>query len=234
MKVDKNITAENASWSFQGIANEFEDHVRLSVPFYDDGHSLVCQYSDFFVKNNSIVYEIGSSTGLLLRKLLNHHSKKIEIKLIGIDPVSEMIDLANHKINDQRIEFVCDDVIGVNFDRSSLIVSYYTIQFIHPNIRQEVFNKIYNSLEWGGAFILFEKIRAPDARFQDYASQIYADFKLANGFTESEIVHKTRSLKGVMEPYSEQANIDMMKRAGFSDITSIFKWVCFEGFLAIK
>jgi len=26
----------------------------------------------------------------------------------------------------------------------------------------------------------------------------------------------------------------MLKRAGFKDITSIFKFLCFEGFLAIK
>jgi len=234
MKVDKNIEAKNASWSFEGIANNFEEHVRRSVPFYDDGHSLVCQYSDFFVKNKSTVYEIGSSTGLLVRRLLAHHEQKNEIKFIGIEPVDEMIEFANNKKNDDRIEFICGDAISIDFDRSNLCVSYYTIQFIHPNIRQEIFNKIYNSLKWGGAFILFEKIRASDARFQDYASQIYSDFKLSNGFSESEIVHKTRSLKGVMEPFSEQANIDMMKRAGFSDITSIFKWVCFEGFLAIK
>ena len=82
--------------------------------------------------------------------------------------------------------------------------------------------------------MIFEKVRGSDARFQDYAAQIYTDFKLMNGFTESEIIHKTRSLKGVMEPFSEEANIDMLKRAGFKDIQIIFKWVCFEGFLAIK
>ena len=27
--------------------------------------------------------------------------------------------------------------------------------------------KIYKSLNWGGGFIMFEKVRAPDARFQD-------------------------------------------------------------------
>jgi tRNA (cmo5U34)-methyltransferase len=234
MKVDKNISAENATWSFHGIANNFEDHVRNSVPFYDVGHSLVCQYSDFFLKDQSTLYDIGSSTGLLLRKLLDHHKNKNEIKFIGIDPVDDMIDFAKKHIEDHRVDFICNDIMNENLSYSNLIVSYYTIQFINPNVRQQVFNKIYNSLEWGGGFILFEKIRAPDARFQDYASQIYSDYKLNNGFSESEIIHKTRSLKGVMEPYSEQANIDMMKRAGFSDITSVFKWVCFEGFLAIK
>ena len=45
---------------------------------------------------------------------------------------------------------------------------------------------------------------------------------------------KSRSLKGVMEPFSTQGNLDMLKRAGFQDVMTIQKYVCFEGFLAIK
>ena len=56
------------------------------------------------------------------------------------------------------------------------------MQFIKPKVRQKVFNKIYNSLNWGGAFILFEKVRAPDARFQDITTQLYSEFKKKNGF----------------------------------------------------
>ena len=77
-------------------------------------------------------------------------------------------------------------------------------------------------------------MRAPDARFQDIVSTLYNDFKLANGFTGEEIVSKTRSLKGILEPFSTQGNIDLMKRAGFEDIVSVQKYLCFEGFLAIK
>ena len=45
---------------------------------------------------------------------------------------------------------------------------------------------------------------------------------------------KSDSLRGVLESFSSAANIDMLRRAGFADVMSIFKHVCFEGFLAIK
>ena len=83
-------------------------------------------------------------------------------------------------------------------------------------------------------FILFEKVRANDARFQDIFTTLYTDYKLSQGFTPEEILSKSRSLKGVLEPFSEQGNIDLLKRAGFVDITIVFKYICFEGFLAIK
>jgi len=135
---------------------------------------------------------------------------------------------------DSRISFIQDSIENVEFPTSNLVISYYTMQFISPAIRQATLQRIYDNLDWGGAFILFEKVRGADARFQDYASQIYTEFKIENGFKEEEILNKSKSLKGVMEPFSTAGNYELLRRAGFVDITTIFKWVCFEGFLAIK
>mgnify|MGYP001803838090 CR=1 FL=1 len=81
---------------------------------------------------------------------------------------------------------------------------------------------------------MFEKVRAPDARFQDLASSLYMDYKLDQGYTPENIVSKSLSLKGVLEPFSTGGNLDLLRRAGFIDIISIMKYVSFEGFLAIK
>ena len=54
------------------------------------------------------------------------------------------------------------------------------------------------------------------------------------GLTDREINAKTKSLKGVLDPFSTKGNNEMLKRAGFSDISSIAKFICFEIFLAIK
>ncbi|NDK05551.1 Methyltransferase [Leptospira kirschneri serovar Mozdok] len=82
--------------------------------------------------------------------------------------------------------------------------------------------------------MLFEKVRASDARFQDMMTSLYNDYKLEQGFSTDEVISKARSLKGVLEPFSTQGNIDLMKRAGFVDIMTVMKYICFEGFLAIK
>jgi tRNA (cmo5U34)-methyltransferase len=113
-------------------------------------------------------------------------------------------------------------------------VSYYTVQFVHPRQRQELIDRIYERLNWGGAFLLFEKVRGPDARFQDIFVSLYNDFKAANGFSSDEILNKTSSLKGVLEPFSTEGNLGLLRRAGFTDIATVMKYICFEGFLAIK
>jgi len=233
--VDKNIQAKNAGWSFENIADDFDEHVLKSVPLYDAGHDLVCKLSDFFMPENSTVIELGTATGVLAEKFLNHNSSRGDINYIGIDRVDSMLEKARDRCaGDERVLFKNDDIVTEALDKNAMTISYYTMQFIHPRSRQEVFNKVYQALEWGGAFVLFEKVRAPDARFQDIAAQLYVEFKFDQGFTDTEIIGKQRSLKGVQEPFSTQGNLDLLKRAGFSDMMTIMKSVCFEGFLAIK
>jgi tRNA (cmo5U34)-methyltransferase len=234
--VGDNIKADRAAWTFGGeVAASFDDHVSKSVPLYYEGHDLICGVSDFFIKNDSVVYELGSSTGALIHKLALHNKAKTEASFVGVDIEQAMIDYAkNSNKESPNLEFVCDDALTMDMQSSDFIVAYYTVQFIKPSLRQELINKIYQKLKWGGAFILFEKVRGPDARFQDIITILYNEFKINQGYTPDDIWAKSISLKGVLEPFSSQGNIDMLKRAGFLDINTIQKFLCFEGFLAIK
>lgn len=236
--VGDNLNAENANWSFSGeVAKQFDDHVSKSVPLYFEGHKLVCSLSDFFVKPDSVVYEIGCSTGALTCKMAEHNAAKEEAQFIGIDIEPDMISQAKERAqasNLSNINFETDDVLLFDYQSADLIVAYYTVQFIRPSQRQQLFDKLYQSLHWGGALLLFEKVRGPDARFQDIITSLYSDYKLERNYSADEIIAKTRSLKGVLEPFSTQGNIDLMKRAGFQDIMSVMKYLCFEGFLSIK
>ena len=57
------IDASRAAWSFGGAVPEnFKEHVRRSVPGYDAGHEMILHISDFLVHDDSVCYEIGSST----------------------------------------------------------------------------------------------------------------------------------------------------------------------------
>ena len=122
----------------------------------------------------------------------------------------------------------------MNFKKSDLIISFYTIQFIKQKFRQKLINKIYKSLNWGGGFFFVEKVRSYDARTQDMNNEIYIEWKKIMGFSDEEINSKTKSLKGVLDPFSSKGNLDMLKRSGFRDISVIGKFICFEVILAIK
>jgi len=243
MKKEQKIAGDgiltlDSGWSFSGdVVANFDKHINKSVPLYEMGHDLVCDLSNFFVKENSIIYEIGCSTGSLTKKICLSNPNKKNARYIGFDIESDMIIHANKFLDkslSKKVSFVNKDIVNAELEKSDLIVCYYTLQFIPPAVRQIVMDKIYKSLNWGGALIMFEKVRFPDARFQDIISTTYMDYKLKQGYSESDIVNKTMSLKGILEPFSTLGNIDLMKRSGFADIASVQKFLCFEGFLAIK
>ena len=233
MKVDNKISSNPSNWKFdKSVTRNFEKHVSKSVPFYEVSHKLTLNISDFFLKGASQYYDLGCSTGTLLKALQARHKAK-KIKYTGIDESASMISKAK-KFKAKNVIFKKEDLNKINFQKSDLITSLYCIQFLNPKYRQVLFNKIYKSLNWGGGFIMFEKIRGSDARFQDILNFSYFDFKRENGLTSKEIINKELSLRSVMEPYTISANIDFMKRAGFKDIMPISQYLCFIGFLAIK
>ncbi len=236
--VGDGLNAPNANWTFGGgIAEKFDDHVSKSVMLYGRGHDLVCALSDFFVKPGSTVYEIGCSTGELSLRLAKHNAGKKGAHFVGIDIEPEMIGVAEKKKRAaaaDNTDFKLDDVLNFEYKPADLIVAYYTVQFIQPSQRQRLIDMVYKTLNWGGAFLLFEKVRGPDARFQDMMTSVYHDYKLEQGYSPDEIMSKSRSLKGVLEPFSTQGNLDLLGRAGFVDVMTVMKYVCFEGFLAIK
>ena len=143
-----------------------------------------------------------------------------------------MIDIA--KKNFPKIKFIKKNLNQVALKKCDLVLSLYTLQFIEPKYRQKVLTNIYRSLNWGGALILFEKIRGADARFQDILNFLYFDFKSEQGIKPTEIINKEISLRSVMEPFTIQGNLDLLKRAGFKDIMPISQYLNFKGFLAIK
>lgn len=235
--VGNGIDSERNSWSFGGdTPTYFEDHIRQSVPGYELGHDLVLALSDFFCLRDSVCYDLGMSTGALLKKLVNrHHVAKPGIRWIGIDSVQEMLVEAKKNLPDVKgVELICADARDVDFLRADFIVSYYFVQFIPPRDRQILINKIYESLNWGGAFVWFEKIRGPDARFQDMLNNIYTNFKRQQGFSAEEILNKSESLKTILEPFSHEGNMGLLERAGFKDVMPIFRNICFEGVVCIK
>ena len=166
----------------------------------------------------------------MLNKISKNSKKKINY--IGIDSSQAMINIG--KKNFPKIKFLKKNLNQLVLNKCDLVLSLYTLQFIEPRYRQKVLTNIYQSLNWGGALILFEKIRGADARFQDILNFLYFDFKAEQGIKPKEIINKEISLRSVMEPFTIQGNLDLLKRAGFKDIMPISQYLNFKGFLAIK
>lgn len=233
--VGDDIHAKDSAWSFGGnVCEKFDDHVAKSIPLYHKGHQLIVELSDFFLSQESVCYDLGCSTGKLAQMLATRSQGK-NVRINAVDVEEGMANKARERCREfKNVHIMHTDIVELKLETADLVVAYYTLQFIKPKDRQNVLDRIYRALNPGRAFLLFEKVSAPDARFQDMMTDLYMNFKLDNGYNEQQIFSKRRSLKGVLEPCSSEQNIEALRQAGFTEIVTIMKYICFEGFLAIK
>lgn len=227
---------EESNWKFdESVVPVFDEHVKQSVPLYDEIHNLVTDISGWFLDDRTNVYDIGTSTGKVISSLLSKYSNK-EINYIGIDNSIEMVKKAKENLS----LFSNVDISNVDitqnymFENASLITSILTIQFIQEKHRQNLVNRIYNGLNKGSAFIMVEKVVGSNARFNEIWTELYHELKLKNGLTEQHVFAKSKAIRGVMKPYTVEENLEMLNNAGFKDIDIFFKWNNFVGFVAIK
>ena len=231
------IKAENARWHFSKVDSEkFSKHIEKSIPGYHEGHRLIEELSDFFVKRNSRIYDLGCSIGNLTYRIAVRHADQ-KVKVIGVERERSLLQAARLKIKNSlapHLEYRKEDITELKLEPANLVIAYYTLQFVSLEKRKTILESIWRCLNPGGAFLLFEKVREPNSRLQELAMLLYNDFKLENGYSGDEIVAKSRSLKGVLEPLSSRENLKFLKESGFVETGRIFKRLCFEGFIAIK
>lgn len=225
---------KKASWHFnRENAGKFDEHVIRSIPWYQEGHDLVLKFSEFFVKPDDVIYDLGCATGRLSCALAHYHNNK-NVTVIGIDESKDMILEARKRPGAESVTFIHENILDHTYKPTNLVISYYTVQFMAEAARKEMLKKISKSLNTGGGLLLFEKTRAETAVIDNMFSTLLTEFKLEQGQSADEIVAKLLSLKGVLEPsYSEEIKKNL-KASGFRHIERIFKCNSFEGFLAIK
>ena len=231
----RRMATRKRTWSFGGnIPAKFVDHIRRSVPWYDEGHELVCTLSEFFCRSGGLCYELGASTGQLTAKLARRHDGQ-GVRFVGIDSEPAMVAYARrHCAGMANVTFLSADCTDMSFEPCDLVVSYYCLQFVPFARRPAVVRRVFRGLNPGGAFVLFEKVAGDGARAEEILSGAYVDFKARNRFTGDEILGKSRSLRGLLTPQTSGGNVAMLRQAGFRTVVPVMRYLCFEGLLAVK
>ena len=234
-------TVEGTNWQFDvHVAQNFDKHVKQSIPHYESIQKYICSFSEWFIKKDSIIYDLGCSTGETAKNICNfHYNKKVNFKFIGIDSNKQMIKLAKKKISNcpckSNIQFRCQNINTIkSFGKSDLFISILLFPFLNLSQRKSLLKKIYKSLNIGGALIFIDKINSNNSQLQDMLNQIYFDFKLDNKLSKSQILNKAKSLRGSMNIFQEDEIKLFCKDVGFKKIDSFFRWFNFIGFVALK
>ncbi len=201
-------------FSFAEHAANFDDHIRSSIPGLEDLRQACTALSRRFVQNDTSVIDVGCSTGIQLRSIRDvNQADRPSVRYVGIGTVPNYgAQWAERSTDNVRFE-VRDARSFDGFSNSSLVTSLFTLQFIPEPDKLNLLTRVYEGLIPEGALIIAEKVLANNARFQDMLTFSYYDSK--KGFSAKQILDKERSLRGVMNLWTEAELIDALCAAGF-------------------
>lgn len=234
--VDDTISAVPGAWRFdEQVSRAFDAHVRKSVPLYEELQRMVVELSDYFVRDQSVIYDLGSSTGATLDMLAAHHTAKENAQFIGVDLSESMVQEAQKRVQWPNVRFFHKNVLDVEFaPPANFVVSLYTLQFLTLAERRQLLTRVNQGMVEGGALLIAEKTRAEHSSFEDMWLELHWDFKRRQGLTPEQILEKANSLRGVLNPLTTEENIDLLLQTGFSRVEIFLKWYNWTGFLAVK
>lgn len=224
-------------WKFDAdVAHCFANMLERSIPDYRSMRSLVYELGERFIKPQTVITDIGCSTGLAVEPFFNKHGDNNAYFLC--DNSEAMIEVCKDKFS-VGISGGYVELVNGNFyekqipDNQSLVLSILSMQFMPTAYRQNMINSIYEALNPGGAFVFVEKIIA-DEGTDDLNVDLYYQMKRENGYTEEKIMQKRKSLENVLSPLKAEWNEDMLHEAGFEKVDMFWRCLNFCGWVAIK
>jgi tRNA (cmo5U34)-methyltransferase len=240
MKNIKDISIVENTWRFDdNVANVFDKHVRQSIPHYENLQNYLASIAEWYLKDNSLIYDLGCSTGTTAIKL-SKLSIDTNFTLIGYDDNKKMINLAKKKVKkikktNGKFVFQKKNILKIKkFKKANLFYSVLLFPFLGLTERNKLLNKISKSLHDDGALISVEKIRSNNSKFEDIFNQLYFDYKIGQNLSHEEILKKAKSLRSSMHLFSETQTKTMLKNNGFKSFDIFFRCFNFIGYIATK
>lgn len=221
-------------------AEVFDDMLDRSIPMYRELQRMLKEIAAEFAENGSCVYDLGCSTGITLESLrdgISAAGKKVN--LIGVDYSQPMLERARDRFaglpDIEQPQLILGDLNrSCVIENASVVILNLTLQFIRPLYRDTLIKRIGEGLNDNGCLILVEKVLCDDSLLNRVFIKFYYDMKRRNGYSETEIAQKREALENVLVPYRMAENIELLKRNGFAEVNTFFKWYNFAGIVAIK
>lgn len=220
------------------VADVFPDMIQRSVPGYGTMISTIGILAEKYAQANSHCYDLGCSLGavsLAMRQRINQPGCDI----IAVDNSPAMIERGQQLLASDTnaaipVHMVCADIQDVTIEDASVVVLNFTLQFIPPEERLALIERIYQGLKPGGILILSEKMAFEEQERQRFHNDSHHDFKRANGYSDLEISQKRTALERVMIPETLIFHQQRLKDAGFKFSDVWFQCFNFSSLVAVK
>jgi len=216
----------------QKVVNVFPDMIKRSVPGYDVILKGIAMFAMQNVVPKTNIYDLGSSLGAVSLTIDQAIGDK-KCLIVAVDNSKAMFSQFKEILKQQnthnKIKPLLQSIQDMEINNASMVVSNFTMQFIDPDQRDNIYNKIYQGLNQGAVMLLSEKIRS-SPELADY----YHGYKKINGYSDLEIAQKRQALEDSLKPDTIEQCITRLKLVGFKQIALWYRAFNFVSFICHK
>lgn len=210
------------------VTQVFDDMIRRSVPGYE---TVICVAAAFVADawaGRGVLYDLGCSIGTGSAAVLELIDEP-RPRMLLVDSSQPMIDRCRDRFSSiETLRCVCDDLCVVDFEPSFAMMMNYTLQFIDPELRNQLLARIRGAMLPGGLLILSEKVCLEPENQDALAVKRHEAFKRLMRYSDTEIAQKRRALEQVLIPDTLESIRGRLRDAGFVRIEVWFRclnWV---------
>ena len=221
----------------ENVVAVFPDMINRSVPGYNTIIAMIGTLSSEYAQSGSYCYDLGCSLGAASLSM-RHSIHASNCSIVAVDNSSAMVkgcqEVVDQDSGQLKVDVRCEDIQNTKITKASIVVMNFTLQFVKPEYRDGLLEKIYQGLLPGGMLILSEKIRFEDPDINNLFVEMYHRFKEQQGYSKLEISRKRAALENVLIPETISDHEKRIKRAGFDSFDVWFRCFNFASVVAVK
>lgn len=219
------------------VADVFPDMIRRSVPGYETVLQLLSVVARELVRDGTCCYDLGASLGAATLAI-RHGIAAEDCRIVAVDSSIAMVERCRTIVDRDPaqvpVEVREQDIRKTPVENASLVVMNYTLQFLPPEDRAPLLERIAAGLCDGGALVLSDKVRHADEDRNALLVRLHHAFKRTNGYSDLEIARKRNALEKVLIPDTLEIHRHRLEQAGFRIVEPIAQGFNFVSLLALR
>ena len=182
------------------------DFFNRKIDSYDETHQKFMETKkeliDSLKEDANKILDLGAGTGL---ELIHLYEVKKDAKVTAIDITENMLEELRKRPFGDKVNTICGDFFEVEFgDNYDAVISTSALHHFLTEDKLRLYKKVYDSLKEKGEFINSDKIASSKEEEERLIKEYY--------LYKDERAHCDT-------PLSVETEIDLLKRAGFKEIT---------------
>lgn len=219
------------------VVKVFPDMIARSVPGYELVVPMIGMLARRYAQADSRIYDLGCSLGAA-SLAMSLAIKEDNTEIIAVDNSEAMVSRFKKTVRDRPggvpIEVRLQNILDTHIENASVVVLNFTLQFLDPDQRQPLINRIAAGLRTGGVLILSEKICFEDEQEQADQTIWHHDFKRTQGYSDLEIAQKRTALEDVLRSETQAVHFKRLRKAGLAAPRQWFQCFSFASYICFK